>query len=36
VWFTFCWYSGALVAFGLVWRVADVMYDVAYGSERSE
>ena len=35
-WFTFCWYFGALVAFGLVWRVAQVMYDVAFGSERSE
>jgi hypothetical protein len=36
VWFTGCWYVGALVAFGLVWRVAQVMYDVAFGSERSE
>lgn len=36
LWFTFCWYFGALVAFGLVWRVAEVMYDVAFGSERSE
>jgi len=36
LWFTFCWYFGALVAFGLVWRVAQVMYDVAFGSERPE
>lgn len=36
LWFTFCWYFGALVAFGLVWRVAEVMYDLAFGSERSE
>lgn len=35
-WFTFCWYMGAMVAFGLVWRVAQIMYDVAFGSERSE
>ena len=36
LWFSFCWYFGALVAFGLVWRVAQVMYDVAFGSERRE
>jgi hypothetical protein len=36
VWFTFYWYFGALVAFGLVWRVAQVMYEVAFGSERGE
>lgn len=36
LWFTFCWYMGAMVAFGLVWRVAQVMYNVAFGSERSE
>ena len=36
LWFTFCWYFGALVAFGLVWRVAQVMYDVAFGDERCE
>jgi hypothetical protein len=36
LWFTFSWYFGALVAFGLVWRVAEVMYDVTFGSERSE
>ena len=36
LWFTGCWYFGALVTFGLVWRVAQVMYDVAFGSERSE
>lgn len=33
LWFTFWWYFGALVAFGLVWRVAEVMYDVAFGDE---
>lgn len=31
LWFTGCWYFGALVAFGLVWRVAQVIYDVAFG-----
>jgi hypothetical protein len=36
LWLTFGWYFGALVAFGLVWRVAEVMYDVVFGSERSE
>ena len=36
LWFTGCWYFGALVAFGLVWRVTQVMYDVAFGSERGE
>jgi hypothetical protein len=36
VWFTGCWYFGGLVAFGLVWRVAQVMYDVAFGDERCE
>jgi hypothetical protein len=36
LWFTFSWYFGALVAFGMVWRVAEVVYDVAFGSERSE
>lgn len=36
LWFTFCWYAGALVAFGLVWRVAEIMSDVLFGSERSE
>lgn len=36
LWFTFCWYFGALVAFGLVWRLAQVMYDVAFGSEQEE
>jgi hypothetical protein len=25
-----------MVAFGLVWRVAQVMFDMAFGSERSE
>jgi hypothetical protein len=35
-WFSFCWYFGALVAFGLVWRVADVIYGVAFGDERCE
>lgn len=33
LWFTFCWYFGALFAFGLVWRVAQVVYDVAFGDD---
>jgi hypothetical protein len=36
VWFTGCWYFGALFAIGLVWRVVQVMYDVAFGPERGE
>lgn len=36
LWFTFCWYFGALVAFGLVWRVAEIISNVAFGSERCE
>lgn len=36
LWFTFCWYFGALIAFGLMWRVAEVIYDLAFGSERRE
>jgi hypothetical protein len=36
LWFTFCWYAGALVAFGLAWRVGEVMYEVVFGSERRE
>ena len=36
LWFTFCWYFGAMAVFGLSWRVAQVIYDVAFGSERSE
>jgi hypothetical protein len=36
VWLTCCWYFGALVAFGLVWRVAQVMFDVAFDNERCE
>jgi hypothetical protein len=36
IWYTACWYGGALIAFGLVWRVAQITYDVAFGSERSE
>jgi hypothetical protein len=35
-WFTGCWYFGALVAFGLVWRVAQVISDVAFGDERCD
>jgi hypothetical protein len=34
--FTGCWYAGALIAFGLVWRVAQITYELAFGSERSE
>ena len=33
---TACWYFGALVAFGLVWRLAQVIYDTAFGDERYE
>ena len=36
LWFTFCWYFGAMAVFGLSWRVAEVIYDLAFGSERSE
>jgi hypothetical protein len=36
LWFTFCWYFGAMAVFGLSWRVAEAMYDVLFGSERSE
>lgn len=36
VWFTFCWYFGAMAFFWLSWRVTEVIYDVAFGSERSE
>jgi hypothetical protein len=36
LWLTGCWYFGSMVAFGLVWRVAQVMFDMAFGSERSE
>lgn len=33
LWFTFCWYFGAAVAFGLVWRVAQVVYDATFGDD---
>jgi hypothetical protein len=36
LWLTFCWYFGAAVAFGMMWRLAQMMYDVAFGSERPE
>ncbi len=36
LWFTFCWYFGVLVAFGLVWRVAQMIYGVAFGDEPRE
>jgi hypothetical protein len=36
IWLTGCWYFGALVAFGLVWRVAQVIFDVAFGGEWEE
>lgn len=36
LWFTFCWYFGALVAFGLVWRLAQVMSETAFGDELGE
>jgi hypothetical protein len=31
VWFTGCWYVGALVAVGLVWRVAQVISGGLFG-----
>ena len=33
LWYTACWYGGALLAFGLVWRVARVVYDTVFGGE---
>jgi hypothetical protein len=33
LWFTGCWYFGALVAFGLVWQGAHVLFDMAFGEE---
>jgi len=36
LWLTFCWYAGAAVAFGLMWLLAQMMYGVAFGSERRE
>lgn len=36
LWLTICWYFGALVVFRMVWRVAQVMYDVAFGPEGGE
>jgi hypothetical protein len=36
VWYTACWYGGALAAFGLVWRMAQAVFDLAFGSERNE
>jgi hypothetical protein len=35
-WLTLCWFAGALVAFGLVWRVAQMMYDAVFGDEPNE
>lgn len=36
LWFTFCWNFGALAFFWMSWRLTEVFYDVAFGSERSE
>ena len=36
LWLTGCWYFGAAVAFAMVWRVAEIIYSVAFGSYRSE
>jgi hypothetical protein len=36
LWFTFCWYFGAMAFFWLSCRLTEVIYDVAFGSERSE
>lgn len=33
LWLTLCWYVGAVIAFGLVWRVAQVMYDTVFGDD---
>jgi fucose 4-O-acetylase-like acetyltransferase len=34
LWLTACWYFGAAVAFGMMWRLAQMMYAVTFGSER--
>ncbi|QEL15124.1 hypothetical protein [Limnoglobus roseus] len=34
LWLTLCWYFGATVVFGLVWRVGEVVYSVVFGDER--
>ena len=36
LWLTGCWYFGAAVAFGMMWRLAEIIFGVAFGSERSE
>lgn len=36
LWFTFCCYFGAMAFFGLSSRLTEVVYNVAFGSERSE
>jgi hypothetical protein len=33
---TGCWYFGALVAYGMVWRLAEIMHDVAFDPDRGE
>lgn len=36
LWFTFCWYFGAMAFFGLSWRVAQVFYNVVFGDDQGE
>jgi len=36
LWLTFCWYFGAMAVFGLSWRVAQIIYDVAFGGDGEE
>jgi len=35
LWLTACWYFGAAVAFGLIWRVAQVMFATVFAGEQS-
>ena len=35
-WFTSCWYFGAMAFLGLSWRVAQVVYNVAFGDDQGE
>jgi fucose 4-O-acetylase-like acetyltransferase len=33
LWLTFCWYFGAVMAFGMMWRMAEIIYGLAFESE---
>lgn len=33
VWFTFCWYFGAWVFFGLTWRLGQAISEVVFGDD---